>query len=165
MFIKSIYIIDLKSFIEAINKDVLLFSLEYDIKNSNDLTNLFISRMILKIADSYKEIKNSFIYFYIDINYKNNLIKNGDLIKYKKFFNLIEKKIGFPILKSESNFTNFTNELKENEALYDEILTKYTNFSSILPKLIEIIRKYRYKRVDNEIIKEVKNLIKLISSI
>ena len=165
MKIKSIYIIDLRKFIEAINKDVLLFSLEYDIKNSNDLTNLFISRMILKIAECYREIANSFIYFYIDNNFKFKLIKEGNLIKYKKFFNLLEKKIGFPIVKDDKNYEDYINFLKENEAIYDEILTKYVSFSEILPKLIDIIRKYRYKKVDNEMIKEVKNLIKLISSI
>ena len=64
MRFRSIYIVDLNQFIEAINKDVLLFSLEYDITNVNDLTNLFISRIILKMIEVQKNISNLFVFYY-----------------------------------------------------------------------------------------------------
>ena len=103
MRIRSIYIVDLNQFIEAINKDVLLFSLDYDVTNVNDLTNLFISRIILKMIEVQKNISNLFVFYYINLNYKEKLIKEGTLIKYKKFFNLIEKKVKFSLIK-ESHF-------------------------------------------------------------
>ena len=165
MRFRSIYIVDLNQFIEAINKDVLLFSLEYDITNVNDLTNLFISRIILKMIEVQKNISNLFVFYYINLDYKEKLINQGTLIKYKKFFNLIEKKVTFPLISDNNNFKDFIDKLEKNDSLYDEFLLNYHSFSEILPKLIDTVRKYRYKKIDNEVIKEVKNLIKLISSI
>ena len=165
MRIRSIYIVDLNQFIEAINKDVLLFSLDYDVTNVNDLTNLFISRIILKMIEVQKNISNLFVFYYINLNYKEKLIKEGTLIKYKKFFNLIEKKVKFSLIKENLIFKDFIEKLEKNDSLYDEFLLNYHSFSEILPTLIDTVKKYRYKKIDNEIIKEVKNLIKLISSI
>lgn len=165
MRFRSIYIVDLNQFIEAINKDVLLFSLDCDVTNVNDLTNLFISRIILKMIEVQKNISNLFVFYYINLNYKEKLIKEGTLIKYKKFFNLIEKKVKFSLIKENLIFKDFIENLEKNDSLYDEFLLNYHSFSEILPTLIDTVKKYRYKKIDNEVIKEVKNLIKLISSI
>lgn len=163
--VKSITLINLFSIIEAISKDVLLFSIEYEIKNINDLTNLFISRTILKITENYKNITNSFIFFHISSKNYEKLIEKDDFIKYKKFFNLIRKKIGFPLVISYKEYDDFVEDMKTDDMICEEIMMGYKSFSEFFPKLYEIIRKYRYKKADNEIIKEIKNLVKMLSSI
>lgn len=165
MEIKSLFFIDLSLIIGAVNKSVLLFSLEYDIKNVNDLTNLFISRVLLSIVEKYKENKSKFIFFFISDSEKEKLLLNKDFINYKKFFNLIYKKIGFPLLSNEKSFNEYCEEIKENELMYEELISKYVSFSEIFPKFVNVVRKYRYKKIDNDIIKEIKNLINLLSSI
>ena len=165
MVLKTIYIIDLQKKIEAINKDVLLFSLEYEINNSNDLTNLFISRIISSIIEDYKQHNNFFIFLYIDERFKSNILKNGDLIKYKKFFNLLEKKIKFSIISFEKSLAEYVEELTIREEKYEELMYSYRSFSEIFPKLYEIIKKFRYKKIDNEYIKKNENFIKLLMSI
>ena len=165
MIFKSIYIIDLQKKIEAINKDVLLFSLEYDINNSNDLTNLFISRIISSIIEDYKQNNTYFIFLYLDSRYKSIILKNGNLIKYKKFFNLIEKKIKFPILSFEKSLMDYIEEISFREEKYEEVMHSYKSFSEMFPKLYEIIKKFRYKKIDNEYIKKNENFNKLLMSI
>ena len=163
--VKSITLINLYDIIEAISKDVLLFSIDYDVKSVNDLTNLFISRTILKITDSYKTISNSFIFFYISKDYYDKLKEKNDFIKYKKFFNLIQKKIGFPLIISNENYLDYIDYMKQDDMICEEMMIGYRSFSEFFPNLCSIIQKYRYKKADNEIIKEVKNLVKMLSSI
>jgi hypothetical protein len=163
--IKSLFFIDLNSIIEAVNKSVLLFSLEYEVKNVNDLTNLFISRVLLNMVEKYKENKSKFIFFFISETDKEKIINHKDFINYKKFFNLIYKKIGFPLLSEQKNFVDYCEEIRENELMYEELVTKYVSFSEIFPKFANVVRKYRYKKVDNDVIKEIKNLVNLLSSI
>ena len=117
------------------------------------------------MIEMQKNISNLFVFYYINLNYKEKLIKEGTLIKYKKFFNLIEKKVKFSLIKENLIFKDFIENLEKNDSLYDEFLLNYHSFSEILPTLIDTVKKYRYKKIDNEVIKEVKNLIKLISSI
>lgn len=163
--IKSFTIIDLNEIIEAIFKDVLLFSVEYEIKNVNDLTNLFISRSIIKISEYYKEISNSFICFHLSNEKYEMMVKNKSYVNFKKFFNLLKKKIGFPLIISDLSYEDFISDLQKDDMSCEEMLMNYKSFSEIFPKLYEVIRKYRYKKADNKVIKEVKNLIKMFSSI
>ena len=163
--VKSITLINLFSIIEAISKDVLLFSINFDIKNVNDLTNLFISRTILKITENYKNISNSFLFFHISKENYEKLLENKDCINFKKFFNLIHKKIGFPLIISQKNSEEYVEEMCSDDMICEEMMMGYKNFSEIFPKLCDTIKKYRYKKADNEIIKEIKNLIKMLSSI
>lgn len=165
MEIKSLFFIDLNSIIEAVNKSVLLFSLEYEVKNVNDLTNLFISRVLLNMVEKYKENKSKFIFFFISEADKEKIISHKDFINYKKFFNLIYKKIGFPLLSDQKSFMEYCEEIRENELIYEELVSKYISFSELFPKFANVVRKYRYKKIDNEIIREIKNLVNLLSSI
>ena len=165
MEIKSLFFIDLNSIIEAVNKSVLLFSLEYEVKNVNDLTNLFISRVLLNMVEKYKENKSKFIFFFISETDKEKIMSHKDFINYKKFFNLIYKKIGFPLLSDQKRFMEYCEEIRDNELIYEELVSKYVSFSELFPKFANVVRKYRYKKIDNEIIREIKNLVNLLSSI
>ena len=78
----------------------------------NDLTNLFISRVFLKMSDTYKSQHEAFVVFYLDSDIKEHLLDCDGIIKYSRFFRIMEKEIKFPVIIGNLRYELFANMMK-----------------------------------------------------
>lgn len=165
MYVRSLFVVDFKSIIIRVNKTVLDFKLEYDIRSVSDLTNLFISRTIMEMTSVYKDVKNALVVFYIKDSEKKELMALKDVINYKKFFTLVEKKMGFPFTTGGLCFCSYCNMLKGDCPEYEEIVQGHRSFADVLPELCNSARRLKYHKVNKDLIKNEKNLISCLMSL
>lgn len=165
MYVRSLYIVDFKSILLKVNKTVLDFMVEYDIKSISDLTNLFISRVIMEMASVYKEVKNALIVFYIKQEEKEILLRTKDVVSYKKFFTLVEKKMGFPFMSGGLVFDSYCNMLKGECPEYEEIVLAHRSFADVLPEMCNAVRRLKYHKVNRDLIKNEKELFSCLTSL
>ena len=163
MRIKSLIIFDLKNTILYSNKKVLEFINLYNINNKTDINNLFVFNALLHILEIYKENKNGLIIFYFSQEDFNELQDSKD-INYSKFLKIIMKKIKFPIIISNLNFYYFCKLIESDCPEYDEILDNYNFLSSIFDDIIKIVKKLKFYKIEKEMISDIKERFKLISS-
>lgn len=163
MRIKSLIIFDLKNTILYSNNKVLEFINLYNINNKTDINNLFVFNALLHILEIYKENKNGLIIFYFSQEDFNELQDSKD-INYSKFLKIIMKKIKFPIIISNLNFYYFCKLIESDCPEYDEILDNYNFLSSIFDDIIKIVKKLKFYKIEKEMISDIKERFKLISS-
>lgn len=163
MRIKSLIIFDLKNTILYSNKKALEFINLYNINNKTDINNLFVFNALLHILEIYKENKNGLIIFYFSQEDFNELQDSKD-INYSKFLKIIMKKIKFPIIISNLNFYYFCKLIESDCPEYDEILDNYNFLSSIFDDIIKIVKKLKFYKIEKEMISDIKERFKLISS-
>lgn len=163
MRIKSLIVFDLKNTIIYSNKKILEFLTLYNITNKTDITNLFIFNALLHILEIYKEYKNGLIIFYLSQNDFNSLQEKGD-VNYAKFIKIITKKIKFPIIISNLNFYYFCKLMESDCPEYDEIIENYNFLSSIFDDIVKTVKKLKFYKIEKEMILNLKERFKLISS-
>lgn len=163
MRVRSLILFDLKDSIIYSNKKVLEFISLYDIKNKTDINNLFVYFALLNILEIYKNNKNGLIVFYLSQENFNQLREKGD-INYSKFIKIITKSIKFPIIISSISFSYFCSQMATNCPEYDEIIENYTFISGIFDDIIKLIKKLKFYKIENELMNNLKERIKLISS-
>lgn len=165
MIVRSLYVVNLVELIMEVNKSVLDFRNEYGIVSVNDLTNLFISRMLMKMVNVYKEMHEAFIVFYLSTTDKAKLLSSKDVVNYKKFLTIIGKKIHFPLYHSSLTYEQYVKMLFTNCPEYEEIMTSHKSFAECLPAFAKIVHNFKYHKINKEVVKDLKALSKCICSL
>lgn len=163
MKVKSLIIFDLDTTIVQANKKVSELILLYDIKNKTDITNYFIFYCFEHIIKTYKENKSGLLLFYFNLESFNKLKEIKSEINYKKFLNLVTKKIKFPIVITPLSFSAFYNLLSLPCAEYDEIVENYNFFVDFYDDFYKVIKKLRFHKINETLTTNIKERIKLLS--
>lgn len=165
MYVRSLFLVDLVSIIKRVNKSVLDFMVEYGVKSISDLTNLFISRVIGEMASVYKEVHNALIVFYIRDSERKELLGMRDVINYKKFFTMMEKRMKFPFTTGGLEYQSYCRMLEGDCPEYEELTQGHRSFAEVLPSVIETVRRLKYHKVNRDLIKNEKNLFLCLTSL
>lgn len=89
----------------------------------------------------------------------------GTDIMYKRLFTLIEKTIKFPIVQTNIDFNSFVKMLRGDSPVYDELIMNHRSFAQVISKLYDVVKKYKFNKLDKHIISDHEKLLKLIESI
>lgn len=165
MRVKSLFVVNLGDIVKEVNFSVLQFKNEYGITSISDLTNLFTSRVMARMAEVYKKEHGSFIIFYLNVYDRENMLASKDVINYKRFLGTIEKKVGFPVFYSSLKYEIYVKMLGGDCPEYDEIIMMHRSFADCLPAMFEQIRKFKYHKLMRELIKDEIELFKCLSSL
>lgn len=165
MKIRSLFIVDLSNIIREVQKSVLAFMSDTGITLMNDLTNLFISRVFLKMSDTYKSQHEAFVVFYLDADIKEHLLDCDGIIKYSRFFRIMEKEIKFPIVIGNLKYELFANMMKSECPQYDEVVANHRSFAEIFPKLKVVIDRLKFYRLKGEVVDDLQNKCKMLLSL
>ena len=114
MKIRSLYLVNLADIIKRVENGVVDFMSETGITVENDLTNLFISRVFLEMSEIYKMQHDAFVAFYIDQKIKLHLLDCEGIIKYKRFFRIMELEVKFPVICANIDYEKFAEMMKGN---------------------------------------------------
>lgn len=131
----------------------------------NDLTNLFISRVFLKMSDTYKSQHEAFVVFYLDSDIKEHLLDCDGIIKYSRFFRIMEKEIKFPVIIGNLKYELFANMMKSECPQYDEVVANHRSFAEIFPKLKTVIDRLKFHRLKGEVVDDLQNKCKMLLSL
>ena len=131
----------------------------------NDLTNLFISRVFLKMSDTYKSQHEAFVVFYLDSDIKEHLLDCDGIIKYSRFFRIMEKEIKFPVIIGNLRYELFANMMKSECPQYDEVVANHRSFAEIFPKLKVVIDRLKFHRLKGEVVDDLQNKCKMLLSL
>ena len=131
----------------------------------NDLTNLFISRVFLKMSDTYKSQHEAFVVFYLDSDIKEHLLDCDGIIKYSRFFRIMEKEIKFPVIIGNLKYELFANMMKSECPQYDEVVANHRSFAEIFPKLKVVIDRLKFHRLKGEVVDDLQNKCKMLLSL
>lgn len=131
----------------------------------NDLTNLFISRVFLKMSDTYKSQHEAFVVFYLDADIKEHLLDCDGIIKYSRFFRIMEKEIKFPVIIGNLRYELFANMMKSECPQYDEVVANHRSFAEIFPKLKTVIDRLKFHRLKGEVVDDLQNKCKMLLSL
>lgn len=131
----------------------------------NDLTNLFISRVFLKMSDTYKSQHEAFVVFYLDSDIKEHLLDCDGIIKYSRFFRIMEKEIKFPVIIGNLRYELFANMMKSECPQYDEVVANHRSFAEIFPKLKAVIDRLKFHRLKGEVVDDLQNKCKMLLSL
>lgn len=131
----------------------------------NDLTNLFISRVFLKMSDTYKSQHEAFVVFYLDSDIKEHLLDCDGIIKYSRFFRIMEKEIKFPVIIGNLKYELFANMMKSECPQYDEVVANHRSFAEIFPKLKAVIDRLKFHRLKGEVVDDLQNKCKMLLSL
>lgn len=164
MVVRSLYVVNLAELVREVNASVIHFMNEYGITSTNDLTNLFISRMLERMTVVYKEVRGRFIVFFLNVVDREKMLAVKDVVNYKRFLNIVEKRVKFPLCKSTLSYNAFVKMLFTNCPEYDEIMTKHKSFAECFPAFAEIVRKFKYRKINEEIVKDLREVSLLVSS-
>lgn len=165
MKIRSLFIVDLATIIREVQKSVLTFMSDTGITLMNDLTNLFISRVFLKMSDTYKSQHEAFVVFYLDSDIKEHLLDCDGIIKYSRFFRIMEKEIKFPVIIGNLRYELFANMMKSECPQYDEVVANHRSFAEIFPKLKVVIDRLKFHRLKGEVVDDLQNKCKMLLSL
>lgn len=164
MKVKAIYLVDLSAIIREVNPTVLRFSVKYGVDSVSDLTNLFVSRVIVKMTDVYKEVHSAFVVFYISREHEEELRAARDLINYRRFFTML-KKVRFPMISSNLPYSLFAEALKGNSPEYDEAVQNHHSFAELAPRLSAYVRKMKFHKIDDELIADEREMMARLTSL
>lgn len=151
MKVKSLYVVNLGDLVREVNESVLQFKIDYNIDSVNDLTNLFAARMLARMVDIYKSVRGSFIVFYLYEHERKEMLADKSLVNYKKYLNIIEKKVDFPLYTSSLKYESFVRMLGKDCPEYDEIINSHRSFAACHDKLAAITRRFKYKQIHAEL--------------
>lgn len=165
MKVRSLFIVDLTEIIREVESSVVQFMTETGITVMNDLTNLFISRVFLKMAEIYKNQHEAFVVFYLDSEIKEHLLDCEGIIIYKRFFRIMEKEVKFPTVIGNLKYELFANMMKTECPEYDEVVANHRSFVELFPKLSKVILRAKYHRLKGEVIENVQNKCKMMLSL
>lgn len=165
MKVRSLFIVDLAKIIREVESFVVQFMSETGITLMNDLTNLFISRVFLKMAEIYKNQHEAFVVFYLDSDIKEHLLDCEGIILYKRFFRIMEKEVKFPTVIGNLKYELFANMMKTECPEYDEVVANHRSFVELFPKLSKVILRAKYYRLKGEVIDDVQNKCKMMLSL
>lgn len=166
MRVRGLYVVDLAEIIREVNMGVLHFRDEYGITSISDLTNLFSSRMILRMSEVYGSVHEGLIVFYLNRKDREALKAARDFINYGKFLTLVEKKIAIPLFCGNLPYKSFLGMLeKRNCPEYEEMVAIHKSFAEFFPRLAEQARKLRYHQINREMVNDTKNLLKKLTSL
>ena len=165
MKIRSLYLVNLADIIKKVENGVVDFMSETGITVENDLTNLFISRVFLEMSEIYKIQHDAFVAFYIDQKIKLHLLDCEGIIKYKRFFRIMELEIKFPVICANIDYEKFAEMMKGNCPQYDEIIANHRSFVELFPKLQKVIKRAKYYRLNKEVVEDLQNRCKMMLSL
>lgn len=165
MKVRSLFIVDLAKIIREVESSVVQFMTETGITVMNDLTNLFISRVFLKMAEIYKNQHEAFVVFYLDSDIKEHLLDCEGIILYKRFFRIMEKEVKFPTVIGNLKYELFANMMKTECPEYDEVVANHRSFVELFPKLKIVIERLKFYRLKGEVVDDIKNKCKMMLSL
>lgn len=157
MKIRSLYLVNLADIIQRVEKGVLQFMAETGIDLVNDLTNLFISRVFLEMAEIYKTQHEAFVAFYLDDDKRLYLLDCEGIVNYKRFFRIMEKEVKFPVIMANLPYEWFANMMKKDCPEYDEVIANHRSFAELFPKLKKVIERMKFYRLGKEVVENLQN--------
>lgn len=119
----------------------------------------------MEMASVYKEVKNALIVFYIKQDEKDTLLKTKDVVNYKKFFAMVEKKMGFPFTSGGLVYESYCNMLNGDCPEYEEILLSHHSFADVLPEMCNVVRRLKYHKINRDLLKNEKELFSCLTSL
>lgn len=165
MKVRSLFIVNLADVIKEVEQGVLRFMAETGIDVVHDLTNLFISRVFLSMAETYKTQHEAFVCFYLDQEIKEHLLDCEGIILYKRFFRIMEKEVKFPVIIANLPYEKYANMMKTECPEYDEVIANHRSFVELFPKLKKVIMRAKYHRLRGEVIENIENKCKMMLSL
>lgn len=165
MKVRSLFIVDLAEIIREVESSVVQFMSDRGITVMNDLTNLFISRVFLKMAETYKVQHEAFVVFYLDSDIKEHLLGCEGVIIYERFFRIMEKEIKFPTVIGNLKYELFANMMRTECPEYDEVVANHRSFVELFPKLKVVIERLKFYRLKGEVVDDIKNKCKMMLSL
>lgn len=164
--IKSIILFNLDDIISASAKELIEFLFRYEVTNKQDIYSLFVYYNLSAILDVYKN-NEGMIVFYLSTKCHNWLCEGDGIVRdmdFRKFIKLITKRIQFPIIISNLSFKGFEQMLSDNSPEYDELIADYQFISTYFDDIVSIIKKLKFYSIENELLKNMKEQIKLVSA-
>lgn len=164
--VKSLSLFNLDTIISANAKKLIDFIFQYQIESKQDIYSLFCYYNFCDILNIYKE-NGGIIVFYLSTKCHNWLLEDSGIIRdinFSRFIKLITKRIRFPIIISNLSFAGFEQMLSEDSPEYDELINDYEFLSSLYEDIVSVIKNLKFYSLENELLKDVKAQIKLLSA-
>lgn len=164
--IKSISLFNIDDIITNNAKKLIEFLHQYKITNKQDIYSLFVYYNLCDILDTYRN-NEGIIVFYMSTKCQNWIMEDEGIVRdmnFAKFIKLITKRIRFPIIISNLSFNGFKQMLSDNSPEYDEIIADYQFLGTLYDDIVDVIKKLKFYALEDELLKSVKEQIKLISA-
>lgn len=158
----SLAVYDLGAMAAEVNTGVLRFSFAHR-ATKRDLTRLFTSRLLLAISAAYRDAGAMAVFYLSDAD-REAMLNHREIVDYRVSLNAL-RRIKFAYASGKGGAAAYASSLKRGTALYEEAMMSHVPFGELVPGIYEHVRKLGFYRVDRELLKDARELMRCVATV